>query len=158
MPDLNGVEATRQITSAAPKAKVIALSTYSDKQFVHEMLGAGAASYVVKATASEELLNAIRCVMEGKTYLSPDVATFVVDGCVANRKSTEREDYSIIGAREREVLQLLAEGLTSKQIGDRLNITVNTVESHRKNIMHKLDVHSIAELTKFAVRHGMTTP
>ena len=156
MPDLNGVEATREIIDTVTNVKVIALSTYSDRQFVLEMLDAGAASYVLKSTASEELLLAIRTVMDDKTYLSPEVAAGVVSQYVDRLESAA--DASPLGTREREILQLVAEGKKSRQIASQLHVSVNTVETHRKNIMRKLDLHTIADLTKFAVRHGMTTP
>ncbi len=158
MPDLNGVEATRRITNSAPDVKVIALSTYSDKQFILEMLDAGASGYMIKSTASDELLRAIQAVHGNKTYLSPDVAGAVVSTYLDRQGSVQPPVGGVLGPREREVLQLLAEGRTSRQIAQCLDISVNTVDAHRRNIMHKLDMHSIAELTKYAVREGLTSP
>ena len=158
MPDLNGVEATRRIQALDPGVKVLALSTYDDQQFVLEMLEAGASGYVLKANVTGELLQAIEAVSRNKSYLSPDVAATVVDNYVGRLFSTNNSPRTELGGREREVLQLLAEGKTSKQIAKHMQISTNTVEAHRRNIMKKLNLHSIAELTKYAVRHGLTSP
>jgi DNA-binding NarL/FixJ family response regulator len=157
MPDLNGVEATRQLLARDPKVKVIALSAYTEKQFVLSMLEVGACAYVVKASASEELLRAIRAVTQHKKYLSPEVADAVVDSYLGRLNPGQESAFDLLSPREREVLQLVAEGKTSKMIGVDLGISENTVEIHRRNIMQKLNLHSVAELTKYAVRHGITT-
>lgn len=156
MPDLNGVEATRRILKRSPKAKVIALSMHSDRRFVVEMLRAGAQGYLLKDCAYEELVRAIRTVAGGRVYLSPRIAGVVLEDCV-RRAASEAAPASALTAREREVLQLLAEGHGTKQIAARLHVSTKTIDTHRHNIMNRLDIHSVAELTKYAVREGLTT-
>ena len=159
MPDMNGIEATRRITTQAPNVRVIALSAYSDRRYVLEALEAGADAYVLKADVADELLRAIDAVTRGRRYLSSEVAGVVVNGYVRGQSPCDRSAASaVLGAREREVLQLVAEGLTSHQIAQRLHIADKTVAAHRHNIMAKLGLHSIAELTKYAVREGLTPP
>ena len=160
MPDLNGIEATRQILHANKLAKVIALSIHSDQRFVTEMLRAGASGYLVKRAASDDLLQAIRTVMGGRLYLSSEVAGGLVDNFVRHAPSTEEatDAFEQLTNREREVLQQTAEGRTTKSIADALHVSVKTVETHRRNIMQKLNLHSVAELTKYAVRQGLTAP
>jgi DNA-binding NarL/FixJ family response regulator len=157
MKDMNGIEATRLIRAACPGVRVIALSSFSDSRYVTAILEAGASGYVLKAEAYEDLRRAICAVGEGKSYLSADVTQAVVGASlrksVAGAAAPEREPLS---GREREVLQLLAEGLSSPQIGERLFIATATVETHRRNVMRKLGLHSVAELTKYAVREGLT--
>lgn len=157
MPGLNGIEATRQITSEIPYIKVVALSMHSDKKFVTEMLKAGASGYLLKNCAFEELATAIRTVMDGKTYLSPAMAELIVDNFV--RKTPGRDDsaFSVLTNREREVLQLLAESSTTKQAARQLHISTKTVETHRLKIMKKLNLDNMVALTKYAVREGLTT-
>jgi DNA-binding NarL/FixJ family response regulator len=157
MPDLNGVEATRRIRSADAKVKVLALSTYTDKQYVLAMLDAGACGYVLKAAASEELLRALRAVSANQKYLSSEVAGLVVDSYTNRTYADERSARSLLTDREREVLQLVSEGKTSREIGTDLEISEYTADVHRRNIMHKLDLHTIAELTKYAIREGLTS-
>jgi DNA-binding NarL/FixJ family response regulator len=156
MPDMNGIEATRRICAEVP-TRVIALSFYGDKRYVENMLDAGAVGYVHKGAAGDELLRAVRAVMQGKNYLSPEVTGAVVEGYVGRKRGRSGSAYSVLGPREREVLQLLAEGKTSPQIGRSLSIATKTVETHRRNITKKLDLHSVAELTKYAIRQGMTS-
>jgi DNA-binding NarL/FixJ family response regulator len=157
MPDLNGIEATRQIIHANPQTKVIALSGHDTKQFVREMLSAGASAYLLKKRAYEELLQAVREVMQGRKFLSPDVAEGVVDAYVElSSMSSDRPAFIVLTNREREVLQQLAEGRATKEMADALSVSVKTVETHRRNIMEKLNLHSVAELTKYAVREGIT--
>ena len=157
MPDMNGIEATRQITATAPNVKIVALSMHSDKRFVAEMLKAGASGYLLKDCAFEELDNAIRAVIANRTYLSPKIADIIIKDYTRLFPKTEFSVFSILTLREREVLQLLAEGKTTKEISSSLNISAKTVETYRKQIMDKLDIHSIAELTKYAVREGLTS-
>ena len=157
MSGLNGVDATRRIKAESPNVKVIALSTYSDKRYVLSMLEVGASGYVLKAAAVDEMCRAVRAVAEGKRYLSPDVAGVVVDARFHEPAQSDASLSSILGSREREVLQLLAEGHSSPEIARRLHIAASTVETHRRNIMRKLDVHSVAELTKYAIREGLTS-
>ena len=158
MSDLNGIEATRKIIAANPNTKVVALSGHANREFVREMLTAGASAYVLKKRAYEELVRAIREVMTGKKYLSPDIARGVVDGYVELSSSTsEKPAFMLLTDREREVLQQLAEGKSTKEIADDLRVSVKTVETHRRNIMEKLNLHSVAELTKYAIREGVTS-
>jgi DNA-binding NarL/FixJ family response regulator len=156
MPGLNGIEATRQIVGANPQVKVVALSAYPDRGYVLGMLDAGAHGYVLKAAVSEELLRAIRAVTQGRHYLSSEIAGVVIKGIVNRASLSEESVYSVLAQREREVLQLLAEGKSVKETAAGLDISVRTVETHRRNIMKKLDLHSIAELTKYAIREGIT--
>lgn len=157
MPDLNGVEATRQIKRENPEVKVIALSMYPDRRYVIGMLEAGASGYVLKAAAYDELRRAVRVVSQGKKYLSPDITGVVVEAHVQGMPSGETSPYKILGPREREIVQLLAEGRTSPQIAQELHISTATVDTHRRNIMKKLGIHTVAELTKYAIREGLTS-
>ncbi|MDI6852896.1 MAG: response regulator transcription factor [Deltaproteobacteria bacterium] len=157
MPDLNGIEATRQILHASPAIKVIALSMHTDRRFVVNMLKAGASGYLLKDCAFEELSHAIRLVMANKTYLSPGVSDIVIKDYVQGLSTPGSSAFSVLTAREREVLQLMAEGKTTSQIAEHLHISVKTVETHRQQVMHKLGIHSIAELTKYAIREGLTS-
>lgn len=157
MPGLNGIEATRQVTTHHPRTKVVALSMNADRRYVHAMFEAGAWAYLVKSSASEELIRAIRAVAHDEKYVSPTVASAVLDAFVVGPKATARDPRGELSPREREVLQLLAEGMTSKEIAARLDLAVSTIETHRKQIMAKLELRSVAELTKFAIRTGITT-
>ncbi len=157
MPDLNGIDATRAIFEEASGVKVIALSMHSDRRFVSGMLEAGASAYLLKDSAFEELATAIRAVVANQIYLSPKIADIVVRRFVSKSASTERSAFTDLTKREREVLQLLAEGLSTKEIAGRLNLSVKTVETHRANIMDKLDIHTISELVKYAIREGLTS-
>ena len=159
MPDLNGIEATRQILTDCSGVKVIALSMHSDSLFVLNMFKAGASGYLLKDCALEELVKAVRTVMNRKIYLSPSISDIVVKDFVIgwSPEDSSSSAYSILTAREREVLQLMAEGKTTTQIAESLCISVKTVEAHRKQLMTKLDIHSVAELTKYAIRQGLTT-
>lgn len=157
MPGLNGIEATRQILAAAPKVKVVALSMHSDKRFVTGMLEAGASGYLLKGDDSEELITAIRAIAANKAYLSPDISKTIIKDYVNYSLSVTRPASSPLTAREREVLQLLAEGRNAKDIASRLYISIKTVNAHRHNIMSKLNIHTIAELTKYAIREGLTS-
>lgn len=154
MKDLNGIEATRQIRAECPRAKVLALSSHSDRRYVNAILEAGASGYVLKANAYDELRRALQAVQRGNTYLSPDVTGAVVDASLHPRG--EESGGAALSPREREVIQLLAEGLTSPEIGQRLGVATHTIETHRRNVMRKLDIHSVADLTKYAIREGLT--
>ena len=154
MPEMNGIDAAASLHARHPRTRILALSAYSGKRYVEEMLKAGAAGYVTKGSAGTELLRAIRSLAQGKSYLCPEAASAVI-GNIGDRA----EDPGVraaLGQREREVLQLIAEGHRSQQIADRLCISVATVEVHRRNIMRKLGLHSVAELTKYAIREGLT--
>jgi len=157
MPDLNGMEATRQVSRRCPQTQVIALSVHADPRFVTEMLRAGADGYVLKDCAFEDLARGIRAVVAGETYLSPRVAGAVVEGHVRAPATEARPTGSVLTPREREVLQLLSEGHGTKQIARRLHVSTKTIDTHRQHIMDKLDVHNVADLTKYAVREGLTS-
>ena len=158
MRNMNGIEATRELVERLPECRVLALSVHSDRRYVDRMLQAGASGYVLKESASSELVRAIRTVHGGERYLSPRLGDRIpgplpslgeeIDPDLLNGK---------LAPREREVLKLLAEGRTSKRIAELLAISPRTVETHRRNIMRKLRLHSVAELTKFAIREGLTT-
>jgi DNA-binding NarL/FixJ family response regulator len=155
MPDMNGIDATRKITNEIPGVKVIALSMHSDRRFVLGMLEAGASGYLLKDCAFDELAKAIRNVAAGNTYLSPSVADVVVKGYLDKLSEPLAATRSPLTQREREILQLLAEGSTTKEIAAHLGVSVKTVETHRRNMMQKLNMRSIAELTKYAIREGL---
>jgi two-component system, NarL family, response regulator NreC len=156
MPDLNGIEATRQIVAEFPAIKIIALSMHDDRRFVLNMIKAGAKAYLLKDSAFKELVEAIRVVVSNKTYLSSEIADIVVKDYLASTTSGEASAFSLLSSREREVLQLIAEGNTSNQIAEHLHISIKTVETHRAQLMAKLKARSVAELTKFAIREGLT--
>lgn len=157
MPDLNGIEATSQVLESLPDAKVIALSMHTDKRFVMGMLRAGASGYLLKDCASQELASAIISVASNKKYLSPDIAGVVIEDSLYGGQQEGESVSSMISAREREVLQLIAEGWSTKQIASHLYVSVKTIETHRRQIMKKLDLHNIADLTKYAIREGLTS-
>ena len=161
MPDLNGIDATRQILAVSPSTRVIALSMYSDGRYVEGMLSAGASGYLVKACAFDELVRAIVAVDGGAAYLSPNIAGIVIRDYAQQLTGAGVESGSLpdkrLSAREREVLQLLAEGYSSEQIGAKLYISIKTVSTHRRHIMEKLELGNIADLIKFALREGLTT-
>ncbi len=157
MPDMNGIEATRQIISETKGVKVIALSMHSDRRFVLQMLKAGASGYLLKDSAFEELALAIKTVMLGQPYLSPKITDVVIKEYIISMPENEETVFTKITAREREVLQLIAEGKSTKQIASFLNVSVKTIETHRQQIMEKLNIHSIAELTKYAIREGIAS-
>jgi two-component system response regulator NreC len=158
MPDLNGIEATRQIAAELPKTKIIALSMYADRRFVVNMLKAGASGYLLKDCAFEELTRAIRVVLANKTYLSPGVSDILVkDYMTGGSSGQETSVFSVLTPREREVLQLMSEGNSTNQIADCLHVSIKTIETHRQQVMHKLNMRSVAELTKYAIREGLTS-
>ena len=154
MPDLNGIDATHRITEADPGARVLALSMHSDGRYVKGMLQAGARGYILKDCASEELTRAIRTVMAGQVYVSPGVTGVIVNDYVRQLSAATGEPATL-SQREREVLQLLAEGASTAAIAADLHLSVKTIETHRKRIMDKLELRSIAELTKYAIREGI---
>jgi len=158
MPELNGIEACRQVRDELPRVRVLALSMHADKQYAAGMLGAGASGYLLKDCAYDELVEAIRTVAAGRTYLSPEITGVVLRDYVDRLSGRDAESaFSVLTDREREVLQLVAEGHTTKQIAEKLYVSVKTVESHRQNIMDKLEIRTIAELTKYAIREGLTS-
>ncbi|MFQ5811304.1 MAG: response regulator [Armatimonadota bacterium] len=156
MPDLNGIDATRQIVTDAPNVKVIALSMHADWSFASDILRAGALGYVVKSNAFAELAMAVRAVVEGKAHLSPGIARLAIERFVRNESGASASAISALSGREREVLQLLAEGRTGKGIAERLHISESTAASHRRSIMEKLGTRNIPELVKLAIREGLT--
>ncbi len=156
MPDLNGIDATREIIASHPTVKVIALSMHSAKRFVLEMFKAGCSGYLLKDCAFEELTLAIRNVIENKVYVSPGVTGMIIKEYTHKLSETEFSRTSILTPKERNVLQFLAEGKTTKQIALSLKVSVKTIETHRRQILHKLNLHSIAELTKYAIQEGIT--
>jgi two-component system NarL family response regulator len=154
MPELNGIQAAERIRVTHPKVRILALSAHTDKHYVLEMLNGGASGYMTKSAAGRELVRAIRTLAAGGSYVPPELASAVIEGVRNVRGGTGK---AVLGRREREVLQLLAEGHRSADIAARMFISPATVEAHRRNIMRKLDLHTVAELTKFAVREGLTT-
>jgi len=157
MPEMNGIDATTKITTEYKTVKVIALSMHSDRRFVMQMLKAGAAGYLLKDSAFEELVSAIHAVIAKQHYLSQKITDVVVQEYLQNLPRNESTVFTVLTAREREVLQLIAEGKSTKQIASALNVSVKTIETHRQQIMEKLDMHSIAQLTKYAIREGLTS-
>ncbi len=157
MPDLNGIEATYQIAREYPRVKVIGLSMHSSSKYIREMFKAGASGYLLKNSSYEELVGAIRTVMNGKQYISPGIGETVIQS-VMGKSGESPTAYSLLTPREREVLQLLAEGKTVKQIALQLDISHKTVEIHRMKIMEKLNIDNIAMLTKYAIQEGLTLP
>ncbi len=155
MPELNGIEATRQINVAYPATRVIALSMHSDRRYVSEVLKAGAAGFLLKSCAYDELAKAIRSVTSNHVFLSPEIAGLVVDEFVRGATDEERGVFAILTPREIEVLQLLAEGRSTKEIAADLYVSPKTVETHRRNIMDKLQIDNVAGLARYAVREGL---
>lgn len=159
MPNLNGIEATRIITRDCPEIKVIALSMYPNKRFVKEMLKAGASGYVLKSYVFEELINAINTIHAGEKYLSPKITNLLVDNYLDTDAEEENSSNKLdsLTSREKQVIQLIAEGLNIKQIAARLNISPKTAHANRKKLIEKLDLSGVAELTKFAIKEGLTS-
>lgn len=156
MPKLNGIEATRQIVAQTRGIRVVILSMHTDRRFIAESLKAGARGYLLKDTAIEELLAAIQVIMNGEVYLSSRITNIVVEDYVHLAKDTAPSVFNLLSSREREVLQMVAEGMNTKEIAGRLNLSVKTVETHRKQVMDKLGLRTVAELTKYAIREGLT--
>jgi len=156
MPNLNGVDATKQITKEFPKVKVLALSIHSNKRFVADMLRAGAAGYILKECLLEELIEAIRTIIAGNIYFSPGITDVVVDDYM-NHLSEAMEPTKPLTDKERQVLQCIANGIPIKDIATQMQLSIKTVEFNRRQIMKKLKIQSIAELTKYAIREGLTS-
>lgn len=157
MPNVNGILATNLIRSELPKIKVVALSMLSDRHFVYKMLQAGASGYLLKDCSFLELAYAVRLAAANKTYLSPGIADLVVKGCVLKAVHPEESADGYLSCREQQVLQLIAEGKSTNQIAGALYLSVKTVETHRTHIMEKLNLKSVARLTKYAIREGLTS-
>ena len=154
MPDMSGIEATQLIKAESPDVKVLCLSMHADRGYVMGALDAGASGYVLKDGARNELVEAIQAVADDRVYLSPSIAGIVVD---AAKSSGATPALELLTDRERQIVHLLAGGERTKVIAERLHLSVKTVGTHRSHIMEKLDIHSIAELTKFAIREGLTS-
>jgi DNA-binding NarL/FixJ family response regulator len=155
MHELNGIEATRQIVGKSPVVKVLALSMYSDKRFIIGMLKAGASGYMLKDSAFRELVYAIRVVVSNKVYISPSIAGVLAEDYLENLAEKDNSVHAILTSREVEVLQLLAEGKSTKQTASILGVSTKTIETHRKNIMKKLEIDNIVDLAKYAIREGI---
>jgi DNA-binding NarL/FixJ family response regulator len=156
MPNLNGIDATRKIVAEMSDVKVIALSIHSSRHFVAEMLKAGASGYILKECLFDELVEAVKAVLNGGIYLSPRITGVVIDDYVKRLSMQCKPEGQVLTEREREVLQFLSEGKSTKQIALQLHVSSKTIESNRRNIMGKLNINSVAELTKYAVREGIT--
>jgi len=157
MPGINGIEATRRLHTLHPGVRVIALSAFVYKRFVLDMLHAGASAYVAKSAAGDELVRALHQTAQGKTYLCSEAATVLADAATRQGSPASHAQKNPLGPREKEVLSLLAEGHNTAQIATALHIAPSTVETHRRNIMRKLDLHNLAVLTKYAIREGLVT-
>lgn len=155
MADMNGIEATRQIRAQLPDTQVLGLSMHSDSRYVKQMLEAGALGYLLKENAFDEIITALDSVSQGRMYVSPEASGSLLQDMASGEPG--RTDDSPLTARERETLQLIAEGFSTAQIAERLFVSTKTVETHRKKIMDKLELYSVAELTKYAVRNGITS-
>lgn len=157
MPRLNGVEATRRALAEAPGVRILALSMHSERRFVLDALHAGASGYLLKDSIFAELAEAIRTVAGGRTFLSPQIAGVVVDGLRSQTQLTgPKTSRPVLSSRERQALQLIAEGMSAKEIASLLHLSVKTVESHRRQIMEKLEIDSVAQLVRYAIREGIT--
>ena len=157
MPGLNGIDATRQIKAEMPEVRIVALSMHADRRFVAGMFQAGASGYLLKEGAFHELVQAVRDVAADQVYVSSRVARFVIEDYVHHLSRDSSPEIDVLTSREREILQLLVEGKTGEQIAAHLHLSTNTVGSHRHRIMNKLDLHSLPELTKYAIREGLTS-
>lgn len=156
MPNLNGIEATRQIATAQPKVAIVVLSMHSDESYVMRALKAGARGYLLKDSAEADLIQAIRTVVLGKSFFSPAISKMLLEDYGRNLQQRGMEDsYDLLTPREREVLQLAAEGKSNKEVAALLNLSLYTVETHRTNLMQKLNLHSVPEMILYAVRKGI---
>jgi len=156
MPSLNGLEATRQVTRESPKSRVLILSSYSDDEYVQQLTDAGASGYLVKQTAAQDLVAAIRKAKKGNAFFSPDISKRLLEHYRASLgKPPGARKSPKLTPRELEVLQLIAEGYANKQIAGELFISIKTVEKHRQQLMHKLDIHDVAGLTRYAIAKGI---
>ncbi len=157
MPGLGGIEATQHITAKSPGTRIIGLSMYADRRFIVGMLSAGASGYLLKDCAGEEMVQAIRMVAAGSTFMSPAVANVVVKDYFHHLEKTGARAFSTLSSREEEVFKLLVEGKSAKQIAAKLCLSIKTIETHRQQIMKKLNLTSMAGLIKYAIREGMTS-
>lgn len=157
MPNLNGIDATSRIVRELPNVEVIALSIHSNSRFVADMLKAGASGYILKECLFEEFVKAIRTVAAGGVYLSSKITGIVIDDYVERLLTKVELPMPVLTDREHEVLQLIAEGKSTKRIASEIHVSIKTIEANRRQVMEKLNIHSIAELTKYAIREGLTT-
>ena len=156
MPTLNGLEATRQIKKQFPEIMVLILTMHTDEEYIFQFLQAGASGYLIKKTAPKELVSAIKAVHRGDSFLSPSISRKVIDEYLRHVEETDKTDsYTQLTNREREVLQLIVEGLSNKEIAEQLHLSVKTIGNHRINLMEKLDIHNVSDLTKYAIRKGI---
>jgi two-component system, NarL family, response regulator NreC len=155
LPGLNGIEVTRQVTKAVPETRILILSMHADDAYIRQGLKAGAKGYLLKDADDHDLFKAVAAVSEGGSYFSPSVSRVVLDGYLGDRTEAPPDELSGLSDREREVLQLIAEGKSNKEVAQTLDLAVSTVESHRKHIMEKLDLHNTAALVRFAARKGL---
>jgi len=165
MAEMNGLVATAQVTHDFPQVRVIMLSMHANKEYVTQALQAGASGYLLKDAAPTELELAVKAVMRGEKYLSPAISTYVIadylqrtSGGTTSKTETEVSSYNPLTLRQREILQLIAEGNTTKEIAAKLNLSVKTIETHRTQLMERLDIHDIAGLVRYAIRIGLVTP
>jgi DNA-binding NarL/FixJ family response regulator len=157
MPDMNGIEATRRIRKEMPDVNIIVLSMHHKKQFVIDMLKAGASGYILKTKVHEDLIRAIKAAVTGEVYLSSKITGIVAHDIASNLPTSDKSAYAILTPREREVLQLISEGKSTKESALHLNVSIKTIESTRRQIMQKLDIHNVADLTKYAINEGITS-
>jgi DNA-binding NarL/FixJ family response regulator len=155
MPDLNGLQAARQILSARPETKILVLTMHDSENVIREVVEAGASGYLLKSDAGRDLVNAIVALQRNKTFFSAKVADLVLETAAKNKSRSDVAAKDVLTAREREVVQLLAEGKSTREVADRLNLSVKTAETHRSNVMRKLDLHSVSELVLYAVRNNL---
>jgi len=156
MPNLSGIEAAQRITSSLPDVAIVILSMHSDEGYVLRSLKVGAKGYLLKDSAEGDLIEAIKAVHRGKTFFSPEISKMLVEDYIREIRTRGVEDsYDLLTPREREILQLLAEGKSNKEIAQALNLSLYTVETHRRNLQEKLNLHSLAELILYAVRKGL---
>jgi len=155
MPSLNGLDATRQILAAEPDTRVLILTMHDSEQVVREVLAAGARGFLLKSDAGRDLVAAVEALQHNRTFFTTKVAQLVLEGYLRPDPDSERPLRSVLTPREREVIQLLAEGKTTKEVATTLNLSVKTAETHRTNLMRKLDLHSVVDLTLYAVRNGI---
>ncbi len=158
MPGMSGIEATRQIKAISPETAVLALTMHEEEPYFFQMLEAGASGYVPKRAAADDLVSAIRIVAQGQVFLYPSLARLLVQDYLQREVADQPETADLLTPREREVLTLIAEGLTNREIAEALVISVKTVDRHRENIMHKLNLHNRVELVKYAIAKGLITP
>jgi len=158
MPLLNGLEATRQIKKQFPQIIVLILTMHTDEEYIFQFLQAGASGYLIKKTAPKELVSAIKAVYRGDSFLSPSISKKVIEEYLRHVEEAKKPDnYTQLTDREREVLQLIVEGFSNKEIAEQLHLSIKTIGNHRLNLMEKLDLHNVSDLTKYAIRKGITS-